>query len=145
MTRSLLLVGFTCACACGEPLPTDVADYASTCIQVNAEEIPPDDDVPHGDYKTVYACHVSTEDLAASSYPDGAIMVKAARKSEQDYPFLIATARKQGGTWSWAEYTRNFPTETFLKLPIAEAVCINCHQKYEAVDWIATPYDSPLQ
>ena len=145
MKRCLLLIGLTCLFACGEPLPADVADYASTCIRLNAEEIPPDDDVPHGDYKTVYACHVSVAELEARDYPDGTVMVKSSRKTEQDYPFLIATARKRDGQWSWAEYTRNFPTEAFLKLPIAEAVCVNCHRKYEALDWIATPYDSHVE
>ena len=145
MVRSLLLIGLACLGACGQPLPADVADYASTCIQLNAEEIPPDDSVPHGDFKSVYACHVSEEELASRIYPDGAVVVKAARRSGQDYPFLIATARKVGGQWSWAEYTRNFPTERFLKLPIAEAVCVNCHRKYEALDWIATPYEAGLE
>ena len=126
---------------CSEPLPPDVEGYASNCIQLNSVEIPPYPDDPHDGYKTVYACHTSVAELEARSYPEGALVVKAARKQSQDYPFLIATARKENGEWRWAEYTRNFDNEGFLKLPIAEAVCVDCHRTYEALDWIMTGYD----
>ncbi|MDP6944620.1 MAG: hypothetical protein QF464_10755 [Myxococcota bacterium] len=140
-SRAQLIAAFACLCACGEPLPADIADYASTCVRLNTEELPPYPDDPHDGYKTVFACHATLEDIVARDYPDGAIVVKESRKPGQDYPFLIATARKDAGQWSWAEYTRNFESESFVKLPIAEAVCIDCHQAYADWDWIMTGYD----
>ena len=139
--RAVVTAWLLCGLGCGEPLPADVADYASTCERLNVEELPPTADDPHDGYKNVYACHASLEDIQAREYPDGAIVVKESRKPEHDYPFLVATARKRDGSWSWAEYTRNFPSEEFLKLPIAQAVCVDCHRKAKALDWIFTGYE----
>ena len=132
------------ACS-GETLPDDVVGYKS-CLKLNAEELPQKDDDPHVGVKNVYACNVTEADLVTADgepivpYREGTLIVKeATRKSEgQDYPWLVATARKEGGAWTWKEYTRNFPGEDFVRIPVAEAVCVDCHAKVKGVDYIYT-------
>jgi hypothetical protein len=127
------------ASGCGEALPPELGDYEATCIRMTAEEIPPYPDDPHSGFKHVYACGVSEGSLDALPYPDGVVIVKASRKGEHSYPFLVATAKKEAGQWAWAEYTRNFPDQPFLKLPISEQVCTDCHGAVaESLDWIFT-------
>ena len=126
-------------CGCGEPMPPEFEGYEEACVRMTQEEVPPYPDDPHLGYKHVYACHVAEELVGMTPYPDGAVIIKASRKQEHDYPYLIATAKKEGGVWTWAEYTRNFAGEAFLKLPISEQVCTDCHGAVsESLDWIFT-------
>jgi hypothetical protein len=133
---------------CGEPLPDDVKDYASSenCFQMNAAPIAPTEDDPHAGTKNVYACNVVPEDIVSDSgapiypYPEGTLIVKESRKKHQDYQWLIATARKKNGAWQWAEYTRNFANEEFIKILAPESVCTNCHKKALGTDYIYTVY-----
>lgn len=131
---------------CGEELPADVAGYAERCVKMNAKLIEPTDDDPHEGYKNVYACNIEAADLLTAAgapalpYPDGTMIVKESSRENQDYVWLIATARKQGGAWRWDEYTRNFPEEEFVRIAASEKVCIDCHTKVEAADFIYTVY-----
>ena len=117
-------------------------DFEEACIRMNLEEIPPYPDDPHSGYKHVYACHDEDGVVLEAPYPEGTRIVKASRKSGQDFPFLIATAEKQNGEWEWTEYTRNFDGETFLKLPLAQSVCTDCHAAVaDTRDWIFTEFE----
>ena len=125
--------------ACGEPIPADLLDYEASCVRMTAEEVPPYPEDPHNGFKHVYACHIDAELVGQPPYPDGTLILKTARKAEHSYPFLIATAQKSDGAWSWAEYTRNFEDQDYLKLPIAEQVCTDCHAAVaDGLDWIFT-------
>lgn len=139
------------AAACAERLPAGEA-YRTHCLRMNPEPIAPYDGDPHEGWKDVWACDVTEADLLDADgdvrlpYPDGTLIVKescalAPCDDDGSYAWLIATARKTAGTWTWAEYTRNFADEDFAKLPLDEAVCTDCHQKYETLDWISTLYD----
>jgi hypothetical protein len=68
------------------------------------------------------------------------IIVKESRQPPDDFPWLVATARKVDGTWRWDEYTRNFADEELSRIVSGEPVCIDCHRKVAAVDWIYTSY-----
>jgi hypothetical protein len=128
---------------CAEPFPLELEGYEEACVRLTAEEIPPYPDDPHYGFKHVYACHVAEELVGELPYPDGAVIIKASRKPQHDYPFLVATAKKTAGLWRWAEYTRNFEGEPFLKLPIAEQVCTDCHGAVsESLDWIFTGFEA---
>ncbi|HIA02393.1 MAG TPA: hypothetical protein EYN66_10855 [Myxococcales bacterium] len=150
MLRTLTLVLVLFLAGCGEPLPADVEDYANSenCFQMNAELIAPTEDDPHEGFKNVYACNITPEDLISESgapifpYPPNTLIVKESRKETQDYVWLIATAKKTGGTWEWAEYTRNFANEEFIKIPAPASVCTDCHKKAKAADYIFTVYTS---
>ena len=127
--------------ACQE-LPTDVERFETRCVRLNSVEHTPTPDDPHNGYKTVYACDLDLPAIeAAPPWPDGTLIVKASRRSDQDFPWLVATARKAEGAWSWEEYTRNFASEPLLKIPASETLCTDCHQAVEANDWIFTIYD----
>lgn len=145
----LVLLALSLA-ACSEELPADVPGYADRCVRMNVEPIPPTEgDDPHEGEKNVYACNVTVGDLLASDgsrilpYPDGTLIVKESSKPSQGFVWLVATARKAGGSWEWDEYTRNFASEDLLRIPSSEAVCVDCHRKVEAVDWIYTGYQAP--
>ena len=124
-------------------LPDDIPGYQDKCIRMNADPIAPTDDDPHEGYKEVYACDVGESDLKVP-YPDGTVMVKESCPHgpcrDGEMVWLIATARKANGSWSWNEYTRNFEDEDFVEILADESVCTNCHKKVEALDWIYTPY-----
>lgn len=125
---------------CAEELPDDVADYRERCIRMNAEPIAVTSDDPHEGVKDVFACNVELEVLLRQErpFPDGTIIVKESTRSDSDFPWLVATARKQGEGWAWDEYTRNFDNEPFLRILGGESSCIDCHRRVEAVDWIYT-------
>lgn len=129
------------ASACGETLPDDIAGYEE-CLRMNAEPLPKRVDDPHEGQKNVFACNVTCEELQERPFPDGAVIVKESIKDGQDYAWLVATARKSGGEWQWDEYTRNFASEDFVSILPSEQVCIDCHTKWKADDWIATAFDN---
>ena len=125
---------------CAEPFPFDALAIREDCHPLTQDEIPPYPDDPHAGYKSVYACGVAPEALGELPYPDGTLIVKFSRRSAHQHAYLVATADKQEGVWRWAEYTRNFEDEPFLKLAISEQVCVACHQSVSGtLDWIFTP------
>jgi len=132
--------------ACAEALPAELADYAERCVLMNLEPIPPTADDPHLGFKDVYACGVPEAELVAPDggplrdYPVGAVVIKEATRSDAAAPWLVAVADKRDGAWAWAEYTRNFPDEPFLRIPASESVCTDCHQRARSTDWIFTRY-----
>ncbi len=137
----ILLVG------CGEKLPDDIPGYDTRCVKLNPTEIPPEhSDDPHDGFKNVYACGMTEAEVAARTpgdvWPDGTIIVKESSMPAQDHIWLIATMRKESGAWKWDEYTRNFADDDFLRLPISEDVCIDCHKKVAAIDWVYTQYQA---
>jgi len=141
------LFGLTCvalASACGSTLPDDVRGYESDCIRMNAAPIPPYQGDPHRGRKNVYACEVAQEQLEANArpFPDGALIVKESTRDGESHVWLIATARKQGDSWQWDEYTRNFADEEFRHILSGESVCTGCHDDARAADWIFTTYDA---
>lgn len=145
-----LLLSLPALAACAEPLPADLEGFRERCIRMNADPIPEKDADPHRGVKDVWACNVAQDQLPDADgnvpfpYPDGTIIVKESTREGQDYPWLIATARKKGGTWEWEEYTRNFPDQEFLKIYAKETVCTDCHtDAAESSDWIFTVYRRP--
>ena len=135
--------------SCSEPLPPEIEGYASSenCFKLNKEPVPPThDDDPHEGIKNIYACNVTAEELFEPSngpifpYPEGTLIIKESRKEDQDYQWLIATAEKKNGAWEWAEYTRNFENEEFIKILAPASVCSDCHKKAKATDYIFTVY-----
>ncbi len=139
------LLGLALALSTGcQELPAELADFEDRCLRLNVDELPPTPDDPHDGYKVVYACDVPLDAAqAAPPWPDATLIVKASRRGDQDFPWLVATARKDAGTWSWTEYTRNFADEPLLDIGASEAVCVDCHRAVEAADWIFTRYDGP--
>jgi hypothetical protein len=148
-----------------DPFPAALEGYATSadCVVMNLDPVPPDDDVPHPGYKTIYACHddpgslfdgdeewkypfKSDGDLVG--YPDGTLFIKEScmdgecSEVPEDFVFLLATAEKIAGAWTWHEYTRNFEEEPLLEVPFPESACKDCHQKVEAADWMYTGYQT---
>lgn len=148
--RTALAIGVALTVgACSSELPADLEGYAERCIRLNGSEIPPHDDDVHEGYKIVYACEVELSDLVDEAgaprtpYPDGIVFVKESRREHQDFPWLVATARKVDGGWEWEEFTRNFESEPLLSIPVPESVCRDCHAKVAAIDFIYTTYQPP--
>ena len=119
---------------------------------MNVEPILPHDNDPHFGNKNVYACGVTVDDLYADGeiliplvnpYPLGTIIVKESFRDGQEYPWLIATAQKGENGWTWYEYKRNFENEAFVKLPIGQSVCTNCHDDAAGTDMIFQLYEPP--
>ncbi len=132
------------ALACAEALPDDIANYRDdpNCHQMNVAPLPKRGDDPHEGVKDVFACNVPLEALESNArpFPAGAVIIKESTRSDSDYAWLVATARKSESGWTWNEYSRNFEDEEFVHIAASEQVCIDCHQKVEALDWIYTPY-----
>jgi hypothetical protein len=79
-------------------------------------------------------------------YPDGTILVKAARGGEG--LTLVAVMRKiQGvdpahGDWEFVEYKRSGDGEPFTTGPgLTGETCWGCHAVAEDTDWVFTPLD----
>jgi hypothetical protein len=136
----LLVAAF--GAGCGSTLPDDVPGYESRCVRMNREPIARYDGDPHKGLKNVFACNVAEAQLRANTRPfaDGALIVKESTREGELFPWLIATARKQGASWRWDEYTRNFADEEFRHILAGESICTGCHAKAEAADWIFTTY-----
>lgn len=130
------------AAGCGSTLPGDVPGYESRCVRMNREPIARYDGDPHEGVKNVFACNVEQAALQANVRPfaDGALIVKESTREGESFPWLIAIARKQGGAWQWAEYTRNFAGEDFRHILAGPSVCTSCHVKARTADWIFTTY-----
>jgi hypothetical protein len=139
--RALALV-LLLTSACGSTLPGDVPGYEARCPQMNAQPIPRYSGDPHEGIKNVFACNLGLELLLANArpFPDGTLIVKESTREGEGFPWLIATARKQGGSWRWDEYTRNFDREVFRHILVGESVCTGCHVKAQTADWIFTSY-----
>lgn len=145
VARLIVLIGFMQFMGCSpESLPSDfVVD--DECIRVNEALIEPTKDDPHEGFKNVYLCHTDpgillSDSLPVFPYPDGTKYIKTSTLEGRSFPWLIAIAEKADGTWHWNEYTRNFENEDYLKLPVDEFVCENCHKKAKSTDSIFTIY-----
>jgi hypothetical protein len=131
---------------CTDGLPADVDGYADRCVRLNKLPIAEVPDDPHLGVKNVYVCNLAATDLLNGDgstllpYPEGTLIVKEARRANQDFVWQVATARKVGGSWGWDEYQRNFADQDFGRLPVSESVCIDCHRRVEVADWMFTPY-----
>jgi hypothetical protein len=140
----LLIPAWLVAC---QVMPEEVNGYQDNCILMNAELIPPQSSDPHLGYKNVYACNVDVATLtdpAFSTYPEGTMIVKESTRDGQNYPWLIATAKKVDSEWQWAEYKRNFPNEDFVKILAGQGVCTGCHKDAKDTgDWLFTHYEGP--
>lgn len=132
-----------CFGACASELPDDLANYRTECVLMNGVPIPEaGSDDPHQGEKNVYACNLPVEIVSQNVRPfaDGVVIVKESTRKDSDFAWLVATARKADGRWRWNEYSRNFSNEPFLHILAGEQVCIDCHQRVEAADWIYTQY-----
>lgn len=132
----------TFAGACSPTLPSDVPGYESRCLRLNAQPIPRYAGDPHKGMKNVYVCNASMEQVKANTrpFPDGTLIVKDSTREGELHTWLIATARKESGSWRWDEYTRNFGDEDFRQILAGESVCTGCHVKARDADWIFTTY-----
>lgn len=143
-----LVLALLFVAACGDPPPSDVLDYAS-CVRTHPGEIPPTDDDPHDGSKVIWVCGVAANQLLTSDgrpnvpYPDGTLWIKVSTKEGQDFPWLIASARKAAGSWTWNEYTRNFKDEAFAHIAAGASVCTDCHVKAKDNDYIFHVYRTP--
>mgnify|MGYP004363719535 CR=1 FL=1 len=80
---TLSVFGTLAACA-SEPFPESLEGYATSdeCVLLNLDAVPPDDEVPHPGYKSIYACHETPElffdgeTWVGPPYPDGTLIVK---------------------------------------------------------------------
>ena len=130
---------------CAETPPADVLNYDACILMTPTPLEPTGDDDPHLGFKSVYGCNVTVEQLQnapVSGYPEGALIIKTATRDEQDFPWLLATMRKEGGEWTWNEYTRNFADEAFAHIPAGPDVCTDCHSQVAGVDWVFTVYQA---
>lgn len=156
VARLGLVISVWLAACASDPFPTALQDYGSSdeCVVLNLEPIPPDHEVPHPGFKTIYACHETPEiffedgQWAGTPYPDGTLIIKescmdgACGQIEDDFVFLVATAEKISGSWQWHEYTRNFDYEELLEVPFPESACISCHEDVAAADYMFTGYEA---
>ena len=142
--RMLMLAPLAAIVACGASLPEDVEGYEARCIRMNKDRIEPYEGDPHKGWKNVYVCNLSTEEVRRPRpFPDGTLIVKDSRREGEDFTWLVATARKANGQWSWDEYTRNFSNEDHRRLAVPESKCSDCHKKAESSDFIFTRYQLP--
>jgi hypothetical protein len=140
-----------------DPFPSALEGYTTrdSCVVMNLDPVPEDEDVPHPGYKTIYACHDDDPGILFEGdawigppYPDGTLFIKEScmdgecSEVPEDFVFLIATAEKIAGQWEWHEYMRNFEEEPLLEVPFPESACVDCHRKVEAGDWMYTGYQS---
>ena len=136
---SCLLLG----CA-AERLPADYQP-GEGCLLATSTPLEPTEHDPHEGVKNIYYCNVNESELVIDGvpqlpYPEGTKVVKVSTKEDQDYPWLVAEMEKVSGNWTWIEYTRNFPDEEFVQIPVGEETCINCHRDAEGSDWVFTVY-----
>ena len=121
--------------------------------RLNAEPIPPDSAQTrrvgfdaHRGTKNVYVSVPRERLTPGGEFPEGTILVKAARTD--GVMTLAAIMRKiQGvdpahGDWEFTEYKREsadaaFATSSALTGPL----CWSCHQIAEGTDWVFTPLD----
>jgi hypothetical protein len=121
--------------------------------RLNAEPIPPDSAQTR---RVGFDAHRGTKDVYVSvprerltpggGFPDGTILVKAARTG--GVISLAAIMRKiQGvdpahGDWAFTEYKRDGPDAPFATTPaLTGPVCWSCHRIAEGTDWVFTPLD----
>lgn len=142
------------------PMPTALAGLPAFTAgfegwdRVNAEPIPPDSAQTrrvgfdaHRGTKNVYVSVPRERLTRGGAYPDGTILVKAARTDGEIT--LAATMRKiQGvdpahGDWEFVEYKRASPGAAFATDPsLTGATCWSCHATAMDTDWVFTPLDS---
>jgi hypothetical protein len=134
-------------------LPAFTAGFQSW-DRLNAEPIPPDSAQTrrvgfdaHRGTKDVYVSVPKSRLTRGGTYPDGTILVKAARTDDEIT--LAAIMRKvQGvdpahGDWEFVEYKRSSPGAAFATdASLTGATCWSCHATAMDTDWVFTPLDS---
>jgi hypothetical protein len=115
--------------------------------RVNAKPIAPRSADPHYGVKNVYVNRTKAR-LAPTGkqrfpYPNGSIVVKAAKKPGERFVSLVAVMRKikgrdpAHGDWVYVEWTRDRANERF-RLQARDAVCWGCHAGAQKTDWVFT-------
>jgi len=121
--------------------------------RLNAEPIPPDSAQTR---RVGFDAHLGTKDVYVSvprerltrggEFPDGTILVKAARTGG-DITLAAIMRKIQGidpahGDWEFVEYKRASPDAAFAtSASLTGATCWSCHQIAEDTDWVFTPLD----
>jgi hypothetical protein len=127
-------------------LPDDIAGFQGWDT-LNADPIPPDSPQSrrvgvdaHRGTKEVYVSRPGAE----APFPDGTIVVKAAR--DRDLVHLVAIMRKirgsdpEHGDWEFVEYQRASAEAAFTTGPgLTGATCWSCHSIARETDWVFTP------
>jgi hypothetical protein len=78
-------------------------------------------------------------------YPNGAIVVKAAKRPGKSFIGLVAIMRKIRGSdrahgdWQFVEYTREARSARFREIA-SDAVCWSCHVGARKTDWAFTTF-----
>ena len=95
-TVRALLVSATLLSACGDTLPDDVEGYETRCLRINASPLPPYPGDPHRGTKNVFACDVDPAIVRANTrpFPPGTLIVKESTREGEQFPWLVATARR---------------------------------------------------
>ncbi len=135
-------------------LPDDVAGFDGW-TRLNAEPIPQDSPRAqrvgfdaHGGVKDVYVNRprVAVAGAGGRTFPDGSIVVKAAR--EDGAITLVAIMRKVAGSdpahgdWGFVEYKRDGAGDPFATdASLTGATCWGCHATASGSDWVFTPTD----
>lgn len=130
-------------------LPTYVQGFTSW-TKINSKAIPPQaSGDAHLGVKNVYVNQTKTK-LASGGkqrfpYPNGSIVVKAAKRPGTSYIGLVAIMRKVKGSdaahgdWKFVEYTRSSATGRFTQIA-SGAVCWGCHVGAKKTDWVFTTF-----
>lgn len=128
-------------------LPDDTAGFEDWPT-LNTEPIPPNSPASQ---RVGFDAHLGTKDVHVTAgpgpdgvYPEGAIIVKAAR--DGDRVTLVAVMRKvagfdpEHGDWEYIEWKRAAGVEAFATEPrLSGATCWSCHAGAQATDWVFTP------
>jgi Cytochrome P460 len=127
-------------------LPEDITGFQSWDT-LNAEPIPPDSAQTR---RVGFDAHRGTKEVyvrrsgAEAPFPDGTIVVKAAR--DADFVHLVAIMRKirgsdpEHGDWQFVEYQRSSAGEAFTTgAGLTGATCWSCHSIARETDWVFTP------
>ena len=133
-------------------LPAFTAGFQSW-DRLNAEPIPPDSAQTqrvgfdaHRGTKDVYVSVPAARLTRGGTYPDGTILVKAAR-TDGEIRLAAIMRRIQGvdpahGDWEFVEYKRASPGAAFATDPsLTGATCWSCHATAMDTDWVFTPLD----
>jgi Cytochrome P460 len=129
-------------------LPADIAGFADWDT-LNADPIPPDSAQTR---RVGFDAHRGTKEVyirpsgAEAPFPDGTIVVKAAR--DGDFLRLVAIMRKisgsdpEHGDWRFVEYQRASAGDAFTTgAGLTGATCWSCHSIARETDWIFTRRD----
>jgi len=134
----------------GEALP-GIPAYAQgfqSWTKINPRPIPPRrSGDAHLGTKNVYVNRPRSALVRAGKqrfpYPNGAIVVKSAKRPNKGFIGLVAIMRKLKGSdrahgdWEFVEYTRESANARFREIA-SDAVCWSCHAGAKKSDWVFT-------